>query len=44
MRGPEAAAEDVDQLRGLLAQPNEKVFAFCRTGNRSGIFYQKATS
>jgi uncharacterized protein (TIGR01244 family) len=44
MRGPEAAAEDVDQLRDLLAQPNEKVFAFCRTGNRSGIFYQKATS
>lgn len=44
MRGPEVAAEDVDQLRHLLAQPAEKIFAFCRTGNRSGIYYQKATS
>jgi uncharacterized protein (TIGR01244 family) len=44
MRGAEVADEDVEQLRGLLAQPDEKIFAFCRTGNRSGIFYQKATS
>lgn len=43
MRGTEIADSDVDQLRDLLAQPSEKIFAFCRTGNRSGIYYQKAT-
>ncbi len=44
MRGSDVADADVDQLRSLLAHPTEKIFAFCRTGNRSGIYYQKATS
>lgn len=44
MRGAEVATDDVEQLRTLLAHPAEKIFAFCRTGNRSGIYYQKATS
>ena len=42
MQGPNAASEDVTQLQHLL-QEDEKIFAFCRSGNRSGIFYQKAT-
>ena len=42
MNGPETNTADVDQLRTLLAG-EKKIFAYCRTGNRSSIFYQKAT-
>lgn len=41
MTGPETNAADVDKLRNLLAG-DKKIFAYCRTGNRSSIFYQKA--
>lgn len=42
MQGPNVAPEDVETLRGLL-ETDQKVFAFCRTGNRSSMFYQQAT-
>ncbi|MEX0584496.1 MAG: TIGR01244 family sulfur transferase [Natronospirillum sp.] len=43
MNGPNVASEDVQQLKTLL-QGDEKIFAFCRTGNRSSVFYQQATA
>lgn len=39
MQGPSVKPEDVDVLRGLLQEDN-KIFAFCRTGNRSSMFFQ----
>ncbi len=42
MQGPNVAPEDVEKLRDLLAT-DQKIFAFCRTGNRSSMFYQQAT-
>lgn len=42
MNGPAADPEHVAALRELLAEDG-KIFAFCRTGNRSSIFFQKAT-
>ena len=41
MSGPEADPADVARLRELLAG-EQKIFAYCRTGNRSNVFYQKA--
>ena len=42
MNGPSVAPEHVETLRELLAGET-KIFAFCRTGNRSSIFYNQAT-
>lgn len=43
MNGPNVDPADVDTLKGLLTE-GKKIFAFCRTGNRSSIFYQYANS
>ncbi|MCH8552869.1 MAG: TIGR01244 family phosphatase [Natronospirillum sp.] len=42
MNGPETRPDDVARLQKLL-QGDSRILAFCRTGNRSSIFYQKAT-
>ncbi|MFC3854020.1 TIGR01244 family sulfur transferase [Salinispirillum marinum] len=41
MQGPSVNPDDVEVLRGLL-QKDGKIFAFCRTGNRSSMFFQYA--
>ncbi|TGG90218.1 TIGR01244 family phosphatase [Natronospirillum operosum] len=41
MTGPNADPADVARLRELL-QGESKIFAYCRTGNRSSVFYQLA--
>ena len=38
-----ATAQDVEQMRALLAQLPTPVLAFCRTGNRSSKLYELAT-
>ena len=43
MNGPSVAPEHVAELRELL-NGDQKIFAFCRTGNRSSIFFQQANT
>ncbi|MFY0666217.1 MAG: TIGR01244 family phosphatase [Natronospirillum sp.] len=43
MNGPNVDPADVEKLKQLLAG-EQKIFAFCRTGNRSSIFYQYANA
>lgn len=43
MNGPQVAPEHVAELRQLL-EGEERIFAFCRTGNRSSIFFQQANA
>ena len=38
-----ATAQDVEQMRALLAQLPTPILAFCRTGNRSSKLYESAT-
>lgn len=42
MYGPEFTAEDQDKLKEIIDTPEAKVFAYCRSGNRSSILW-KAT-